>query len=137
MPTATFLTKMKNGSPYLPLLDGETLTYEDGTMKWVYRDYGVDEPLQDDEILDHVVIRDLDTDEIIEEYYIVRRHEEHPQLRGGFVCTSEAPPSAPPDTVLMTLIGTEAMLNLVHDRLFAEDARFGLYSEIDLEAHTP
>lgn len=124
------------GLPHLPLEDGEDLSYEYGT-KSVKRDFDVDTPEEDDEVLKHVVIRDPETGEITEEYYIVRRLVELPHPRGGIICTSEAPPSAPPDTVIVTLASTEAMLNTIHDRLFAEDARLGLYSEIDLEAHTP
>lgn len=161
MPKATFLTRMENNDPYIPLLDGETLIYEDGTQKWVYRDDNEPQFAPYEEriklarqpdgsyvpvpgviemtvkTLAHIVKRNPETDEIVDEYYEVRRIVLLPQKRGGHVCTSEAPPSAPPDTVIITLVGTEVMLDLIHDRLFAEDARFGLYSEVNVEEHAP
>jgi hypothetical protein len=138
MTTATFLTRMEGNAPYIPLLDGEDLAYEDGVVD-VPRDHTSIEEwipenlLEDDSIID-IRFGEIDEDGSVLNYKVTRRAlETHPHLKGGFMCQSDAPPGAPPDSVVVVLQSTLEMLETIDERLQSEDERFGRIGELSDE----
>ena len=117
MPTAYFITTHTDSvGPYVPLPEGETLTYETGETITV----NVDTPTQYDELPVFL-------------YWLItlRTAEDVPEITGGYVAVSPQPEDLPPGTMMIIVRATEVVLTELHNALFGMRADLGMYPNTD------
>ena len=113
--------------------DGETLTYQDGTVD-VMRDTPVEtddpdgyKPPKGATVVGEPLAIEFDKDDIPVLWEVqVRAEETVDKFVGGWSVVSEPNPAPPMDTVVIAVRSTEAMLNTLHARLYAVDNRLGI-----------